>query len=127
MRKEILLLYAISAALAVFAIADRLSLIFTKRQVQQTKGTIVDISYAAAQTMRIYNSKWAVMSYWVNGRNYLSENRMLVPMDAEIGDQLPVRYYIDQPARLCNRSYRWPAIALLAGVVCFLIALANSR
>lgn len=127
MAKEIILLYTISAMLILFAIAYSISLIFTERKVEKATGTIVNTSYAVAETMRIYNSKWASMSYWVNGRGYISENRIQVPMDAEIGDQFPLKYYVEQPARLYTRSAKWPMIALgVAAAVCLFIAFAFS-
>jgi hypothetical protein len=122
MAKEIAILYSISAALILFAISYSISLFFAERKVKKTMGTIVNTSYAVAETMRVYNSKWANMSYTVNGRGYISENRMQVPMNAEIGEQFPLKYYVEQPARLYTRSAKWPMIALGVAAACFLIA-----
>lgn len=42
--------------------------------------------------MKVYNSKWATISYKVDGKMRVAENRVLVPMGSIVGDRIMICY-----------------------------------
>lgn len=121
MRIESILFYIASAILGVISIIEGVSLEKTKGKIGIAKGRILSVHCLCNEAMKVYNSKWATISYFVNGKEYISENRIQVPMSADIGDYIEVKYLIDQPKILYSRSYKRFGILLFASAICILI------
>ncbi len=73
------------------------------------------------ETARTRNSKWAVVSYEVDGRLVQSGNRIQVPMTSQVGSFVHVRYDKQEPEKLYAFSLGRMAVAFLVAVVCFFI------
>ena len=94
------------AAFALFLLGCKEGIILLKKRdrVCKTTGNIVDISTLAAETMKVYNSKWALVMYSVDGQIITSQNRIVVPMSSNIGDPVDVQYDRDNPNVLIVQS-----------------------
>ena len=68
--------------------------------------------------MRFRNSKWAKIAYKVNGKRYVSYNRIQIPMSAEVGTKITIRYDALQPDMLYSFSWKKIGIALAVAAVC---------
>ena len=70
------------AAFALFLLGCKEGIILLKKRdrVCKTTGNIVDISTLAAETMKVYNSKWALVMYSVDGQMITSQNRWMFSM-----------------------------------------------
>lgn len=114
-------LYMIVLVCIIFIIIEGISLIEMKGKTAVTIGTIIDIKTVVPESMKKNNSKWAIVSYNVNGKHYTSSNRVQVSMSLVVGNQIKVHYRIDQPTILYNRSFTRLAIAFIVAVVCMII------
>ena len=113
------------AAFALFLLGCKEGIILLKKRdrVCKTTGNIVDISPLAAETMKVYNSKWALVMYSVDGQMITSQNRIVVPMSSNIGDPVDVQYDRDNPNVLIVQSPKRFIIFLLCAVAALIIAL----
>lgn len=113
------------AAFALFLLGCKEGIILLKKRdrVCKTTGNIVDISTLAAETMKVYNSKWALVMYSVDGQMITSQNRIVVPMSSNIGDLVDVQYDRDNPNVLIVQSPKRFIIFLLCAVAALIIAL----
>lgn len=113
------------AAFALFLLGCKEGIILLKKRdrVCKTTGNIVDISTLAAETMKVYNSKWALVMYSVDGQMITSQNRIVVPMSSNIGDPVDVQYDRDNPNVLIVQSPKRFIIILLCAVAALIIAL----
>lgn len=84
-------------------------------------GEIIDISLVTPESMKIRNSKLATVEYYINGKRYVSENRIIVPMYRGIGDSIEVKYFIANPSLLYTRTVNRFFIAMLIGIISFTV------
>jgi hypothetical protein len=87
-------------------------------------GMIIDIKTALPDTYKQSNSKSASFLYYVNGEKYISENRIQVPMTAEIGNKKSIKVIIDQPQKIYTKSFTKFAIVLFLAILCAFIGFA---
>lgn len=87
---ESIILLFLFAALALFLLGCKEGIVLLRKKGRICKGTghIVDIYTVAAETMKVYNSKWALVMYRVDGKTITSQNRIVVPMSSNIGDSV---------------------------------------
>ena len=67
------------------------------------------------------NSKWAIVTYKVAGKNYTSQNRIQVPMSVDVGSHIPVHYNAKQPETLYQFSVKRIVVSALIFIICVLI------
>lgn len=75
------------------------------------------------ETARHRNSKWAIVSYKVDGKTYQSRNRIQVPMASQIGSTVNVRYDKFDPEKLYSFSMLRMIVSLFIAVICFSAAI----
>lgn len=121
LERDVIFLYMIVLVCIIFIIIEGISLIRMKGKTAVTIGTIIDIKTVVPESMKKNNSKWAIISYNVNGKHYTSSNRVQVPMSLVVGNQIKVHYCIDQPTILYNRSFAKLVIAFIVAVMCMII------
>ncbi len=113
------------AALALFLLGCKEGIILLKKRnrICKTTGRIVDVSTLAAETMKVYNSKWALVMYSVNGRMITSQNRIVVPMSSNVGDPVDVQYDRDNPNVLISQNPKRFIVFMLCSVMTLIIAM----
>ena len=106
------------AALALFLLGCKEGIILLKKRnrICKTTGRIVDVSTLAAETMKVYNSKWALVMYSVDGRMITSQNRIVVPM-------VDIQYDRDNPNVLISQSPKRFIVFMLCSVMTLIIAM----
>lgn len=92
MKNDIVFLYIIVAIALCFALVNCIQFLLKRKKTAQTVGTIISIKTVNPETTKFRNSKWATISYRVNGKTYQSQNRIQVPMASQIGTTVTVRY-----------------------------------
>lgn len=122
MTGDIIFLYLIAVVSLVFAIFNGICFLIKRNKTVQTVGTIISITSPNPEIAKARNSKWAKVSYKVDGRNFTSKNRVQVPMTAEIGSSVTIRYDIEQPDKLYSFSLLRILIALCITVICIIAA-----
>ena len=113
------------AALALFLLGCKEGIILLKKRnrICKTTGRIVDVSTLAAETMKVYNSKWAIDMYSVVGRMITSQNRIVVPMSSNVGDPVDIQYDRDNPNVLISQSPKRFIVFMLCSVMTLIIAM----
>lgn len=113
------------AALALFLLGCKEGIILLKKRnrICKTTGRIVDVSTLAAETMKVYNSKWALVMYSVDGRMITSQNRIVVPMSSNVGDPVDIQYDRDNPNVLISQNPKRFIVFMLCSVVTLIIAM----
>ena len=113
------------AALALFLLGCKEGIILLKKRnrICKTTGRIVDVSTLAAETMKVYNSKWALVMYSVDGRMISSQNRIVVPMSSNVGDPVDIQYDRDNPNVLISQNPKRFIVFMLCSVMTLIIAM----
>lgn len=113
------------AALALFLLGCKEGIILLKKRnrICKTTGRIVDVSTLATETMKVYNSKWALVMYSVDGRMITSQNRIVVPMSSNVGDPVDIQYDRDNPNVLISQSPKRFIVFMLCSVMTLIIAM----
>ena len=113
------------AALALFLLGCKEGIILLKKRnrICKTTGRIVDVSTLAAETMKVYNSKWALVMYSVDGRMITSQNRIVVPMSSNVGDPVDIQYDRDTPNILISQNPKRFIVFMLCSVMTLIIAM----
>ena len=113
------------AALALFLLGCKEGIILLKKRnrICKTTGRIVDVSTLAAETMKVYNSKWALVMYSVDGRMVTSQNRIVVPMSSNVGDPVDIQYDRDNPNVLISQNPKRFIVFMLCSVMTLIIAM----
>lgn len=113
------------AALALFLLGCKEDIILLKKRnrICKTTGRIVDVSTLAAETMKVYNSKWALVMYSVDGRMITSQNRIVVPMSSNVGDPVDIQYDRDNPNVLISQNPKRFIVFMLCSVMTLIIAM----
>ncbi len=113
------------AALVLFLLGCKEGIILLKKRnrICKTTGRIVDVSTLAAETMKVYNSKWALVMYSVDGRMITSQNRIVVPMSSNVGDPVDIQYDRDNPNVLISQSPKRFIVFMLCSVMTLIIAM----
>ena len=113
------------AALALFLLGCKEGIIILKKRnrICKTTGRIVDVSTLAAETMKVYNSKWALVMYSVDGKTITSQNRIVVPMSSNVGDSVEIQYDRDNPNVLISQNPKRFIVFMLCSVMTLIIAM----
>lgn len=122
MKKDEMILYAIAAIAVCFALANAFMLLLKRGKTAQTIGVISSIKMPNAEMAKARNSKWAEITYTVDGKTYRSKNRIQVSMASQVGDSITVRYDMEHPEKLYSFSVSRIIISLLVAAICVLAA-----
>ena len=123
MSNEAIFLYVISATAFCFGLVNVVQFLLKHNKTAQTFGTIMSIKMPNPETAKHRNSKWATVSYKVNGKTYQSRNRIQVPMALQIGSTVKVRYDRFAPEKLYSFSLLRIVVSFLIAAICFLAAI----
>ena len=122
MRKDAIILYAIAAIAVCFALFNAFLLFLKRGKTAQTTGIISSIKMPNAEMAKARNSKWAEITYTVDGKTYRAKNRIQVSMASQVGDSVTVRYDIEHPKKLYSFSASRIITSLLVAAICVLAA-----
>lgn len=109
----------IAVAALIFALFNATCIIVKKNTTVQTTGTIISVALVNPEKAKS-NSKWATVTYKVNGKTYTSQKQIQVPMAAQIGSSVKIRYDVAKPEKLYSYSFGRILMALLVIVVCIM-------
>lgn len=121
MSSEAVFLCVVGVIAGCFGLVNAVQFLLLQKKTARVVGTVVSIKMPNPETARTRNSKWAVVSYEVDGRLVQSGNRIQVPMTSQVGSFVHVRYDKQEPEKLYAFSLGRMAVAFLVAVVCFFI------
>ena len=122
MESDTIFLYIIAAAALCFALINCIQFLLKRNRAAQTTGTIISIKMPNPETAKARNSKWAKVSYNVNGKSYQSANRIQVSMTSQIGTPVTVCYDIFNPEKLYSFSVSRIIVSLIITAICIIAA-----
>ncbi len=122
MNNDTIFLSVIAAMALCFALINCMQFLLKRNRTAQTTGTIISIKMPNPETAKARNSKWAIVSYTVDGKVYQSQNRVQVPMALQVGSTVKVRYDRLSPEKLYSFSMLRIAVSILIAAVCILAA-----
>ena len=111
MDRDTIFLYVIAVIASCFGLINCI----------QTVGTIISFKTINPENSKFRNSKWATVSYKVNGRTYQSQNCIQVPMASQIGTTITVRYDTQNPEKL----YSFSILRIIVSLICIAAAIFN--
>lgn len=127
MGRDTIFLYMIASMALCFALVNGIQFLVKRDRTAQVVGTIISIKTPNPTKTNYRNSKWARVSYKVNGKTYQSQNRIQVPMASQVGTSVTVRYDKLEPEKLYGFSCLRIIVLLLIAVVCVLVAVLGYR
>lgn len=119
--KDFMIMVAILTLL--YSIYQFTMFIVNKNKTTYTDGTIVKLNTAVPETMKKNNSKWAIVSYKVGGKEIISKNKIQVSMNSNLGDKLKVSYYNNNPSKLFTVTLKKAIIFSMISLISFIIAI----
>lgn len=122
MNNDTIFLYIIAAIALCFGFINCIQFLLKRNKTAQTTGTIISIKMPNPETAKARNSKWAKVSYTVDGKSYQSQNRVQVPMALQVGSTVKIRYDKFNPERLYSFSLLRIAASILITAICILAA-----
>ncbi len=120
MDKDILFLGIIALAAALFGAGNAVLCFVSRHRTEKTQGTILSVKTVSPATARMRNSKWAIVTYQAGGKTYTSKDRVQVPLWAEVGNRVPIRYNRSRPEQIYRFSPKRIAVSALVVAVCLL-------
>ena len=120
MDRDTIFLYVIAVIASCFGLINCIQFFLKGNKTAQTVGTIISF-----KTINPENSKWATVSYKVNGRTYQSQNCIQVPMASQIGTTITVRYDTQNPEKLYSFSILRIIVSLIVAAICIAAAIFN--
>ena len=125
MNNDTIFLYIIAIIAVCFALINCIQFIVKRNKTAQTVGMVISIKTVNPETTNFRNSKWATVSYKVNGKTYQSQNRIQVSMASQIGTTVTVRYDMANPEKLYSFSVLRIVVSLLVVAICIVAAVFN--
>lgn len=122
MHNNTLLLYIIAALAIAYALGNAYGLFVKRARTSITEGSVYSIWTPQSKMIRFRNSKWAKIAYKVGKKQYISYNRIQIPMSAQIGTKITVRYDTLHPDMLYSFSWTKIGVAGVIAVTCLIIA-----
>lgn len=122
MNNDTIFLYIIASIALCFGLINCIQFLLKRNRTAQTTGTIISIKMPNPETAKARNSKWAQVSYIVDGKSYQSQNRVQVPMALQVGSTVKVRYDKFNPEKLYRFSLLRIAVSILIAAICILTA-----
>lgn len=95
--------------------------IINRKLISYTTGLIVDTKTVVPEPMKKNNSRLAIVKFRVDSKYYISSNRVQVPMSAQIGDEIKIAYFKDNPSKLFTTSLKGASIFFIIGIICIAI------
>lgn len=122
MNNDAIFLSVIAAVALCFGLINCMQFVLKRNRTAQTTGTIISIKMPNPETAKARNSKWAIVSYTVDGKTYQSQSRVQVPMALQVGSTVKVRYDRLSPEKLYSFSMLRIGVSILIAAVCILAA-----
>ena len=118
MTKDVIALNCIGIIALILAAGNGVYYYKKKKQTAKASATVLSVTQAGIMTLKARSSKYAKVSYEVNGKTYTAINLLPVPMSVQPGSQVTVHYELDRPDHICQLSIGKSIAALAVGLIC---------
>lgn len=107
----------------LYAIYQLTIVTINKNKIKHINGIIIKVRTAVPETVKKHNSKWATISYEVDGKTIISRNEIQVSMYDKIGDRIQIAYFINNPEKLFTATLEKSFIFFLAAVILLVVGI----
>lgn len=121
--RELDFLYIVTAVCLIFAIWQGIQLFIFQNKLEETNAQVINTSYANPNGTSFRNSKWATVSYNIDGQLYVSAKKIQVPMQTVSGSVVKVKYFRDNPSKLALFSKKKFMVSLCVTLIFFLVTI----
>jgi|GEM_PF-3124503 len=121
LKPEVLFFIVVGISSVIYSIHQFLSMCLNKNKIEYTLATIIDTKTVAPEAMKKNNSRWAIVSLEVDGKEYVSSKRIQVAMNANIGDRIRVAYFKDEPSEIFTPNLKKGIVFLAISAASFLL------
>ncbi|KAF1118387.1 hypothetical protein B8V05_03280 [Streptococcus agalactiae] len=101
---------------------QQMSSFLYKSNTDYVKAEVVSIWQPNPEAVKKGNSKWANFMYLVDGKQYISSNRIQVSMNTKVGDLKQIKYDKRNPEKIYGFSVKRACILFIVAIVLFIIA-----
>ena len=124
MERERMVCLTLAALCAVYGIYQMILLLRHRSHTADVQAVVMSVSSALPERVTRNHSKWAQVSYQVDGITYRPLGRLQVPIVVVVGSRVTVHYRLADPGRIAVFSRtRLAASAILAVVLLILGAI----
>lgn len=109
----------LAALCAAYGVYQLIRLLRSRGNTAGVQAVVMSVSTVMPERVRRNNSKWALVSYRVNGVTYSPGARIQVPMSAAAGSLVTVRYCLNDPGKVVTFSWARLVVAAAATAVLF--------
>lgn len=114
-------IYLAAILFLVLGTADLGRNFLSRHNTDYTIGRVVSIWQPNPEAVKRGNSKWANFSYSIDGKKYISNNRIQVSMSTKIGEKKRIKYDKRNPEKLYGFSVKRGLILLMVSLVLFTV------
>lgn len=100
-----------------------LMMFLDRNKIAETKGKIISTELVLPELMAHRNAKLAVFRYTIDGEQYISTNKLKMPLSVEIGDVKIIKYYKENPNVLYTKTYMHFYLSLIFSIICLVLGL----
>ncbi len=119
---QAVVLFGVAASsFIVYSAYQYISVMMNKELISYTMATIIHTETAVPEAMKKNNSRWAMVRFRVDGKEYISSSSIQVSMSASVGDQIRIAYYKDNPREIFTPSLKKASISFVIGILCMAI------
>lgn len=120
--EELIFVCCIAAICLLYCLVQGIQLFLFRDKVMTVKAQVTNISYAVPNKTAFRNSKWATVFYNINGKVYVFEKKIQVPMKTTTGSKITIRCYKNEPEKLVYFSTKKCLVSFCVGMIFLLIA-----
>lgn len=118
---EMYFIYLAATLFLILGIGDLERSFISRSTTDFTTGEVLSTWSPNPEAVKRGNSKWAIFSYSINGKKYISKNRIQVSMTTKVGDKKTIRYDKKSPEKLYSFSIKRGVLLCTVSVVLFVI------
>lgn len=118
-------IYISATILLVLGLVDLGRSYILRNNTDYTVGKVISIWQPNPESVKKGNSKWAQFEYSINGKNYVSKNKIQVPMSMEMGDIKKIKYSKRDPEKIYSFSLKRAFVLCAVSVVLFIVGKFN--
>lgn len=117
MDRDITFINAILLISLLFVFWELIQIIQYRGKYKSTDAIVMSTIYANPNGTTFRNSKWALVSYRVDGKSYISKRRIQVAMNTNVGDKVKIKFEKEAPERIVSFSYKKLLIGLMITII----------
>ncbi|MSS77133.1 hypothetical protein FYJ26_01625 [Anaerococcus sp. WCA-380-WT-2B] len=114
-------IYISATILLILGLVDFGRSYILRNNTDYTSGKIISIWQPNPKSVKKGNSKWAKFKYSVNGKIYVSKNKIQVPMNMQIGDRMKIKYSKKDHEKIYSFSLKRAIMLCIVSAMLFIV------